>query len=500
MIRRRTLIIIAIALLVCLSVPAGLLYWLCYTQTGLQWIAARVSGMQKVHLEFHGLTGALRGPLHIDRFELDQERVHIVATDVRADVRLRRILLQTIEADYLEAASVEVTLKPRVSPETPGPPHFLPRWLRVNAHRLEVGEAKLVLVSGRALEATKVRAAAVLTSDRMRLHDAALTMDDLSLVASDASMHATQPLQLRGNVAWTYAPADQPRWAGQLQADGDLDRLAAKGLVSEPMNATFEGSLLELTRSWHWEANVNVRDFTLKPWSPGSTVSVPAAQLTGRGAGEELHLSGSLQPKFPETGPLDITVDGSFSERTLHASALEVLLKASHGELQAAGDIGFHGGWPDLHLAGKWSSLAYPFVGKPLVQSKRGEFTLEGKVPYQYTTSAEVAGWGRTATLTSRGLFERDAITWDDLRAQVLDGAIQAQGSLGFGGNAPWRINANVDKIDVGQFDARFPGRVGLKLDASGRGFDRKAALELRMNDLRGRLRNQALGGRSHLR
>ncbi|HKE45927.1 MAG TPA: translocation/assembly module TamB domain-containing protein, partial [Steroidobacteraceae bacterium] len=47
---------------------------------------------------------------------------------------------------------------------------------------------------------------------------------------------------------------------------------------------------------------------------------------------------------------------------------------------------------------------------------------------------------------------------------------------------------------------ARFPGRVGLKLDASGRGFDRKAALELRMNDLRGRLRNQALGGRSHLR
>ena len=78
--------------------------------------------------------GQLRGPIHIERFELDHERVHIVATNVNADVRLRRIFLQTIEADYLDIASLQIQLKPRTSPESPQPPRFLPQWLRINAH------------------------------------------------------------------------------------------------------------------------------------------------------------------------------------------------------------------------------------------------------------------------------------------------------------------------------------------------------------------------------
>ncbi|HEY7378076.1 MAG TPA: translocation/assembly module TamB domain-containing protein [Steroidobacteraceae bacterium] len=496
---RRTLIIIALALIVCLSAPAVAVYWLCYTEPGLQWLAARVSGMPKVNMQFHGLTGVLRGPLHVDRFELDQERVHIVATDVRADVRLRRILLQTIDADYLEAADIEITLKPRVSPQSATPPHFLPSWLRVNAHRVSVARSELILISGRALEASRIQASAIMTAERLRVRKAAATSGDLS-VSGDASLHATQPLRLAGRVAWKYAPADQPAWAGKVAARGDLDRLTAHGSVAEPMIATFAGSLLDLTHDWHWEASLGISNFTLKPWSPDSPVSVPSATLAGHGAGQELHLSGSLHPGFPETGPLDIKLDGSFSGRTLHASDLQVLLKATSGELRAAGDIGFHGGWPELHLAGEWTQLAYPFVGKPLIRSKRGEFTLAGEVPYRYTTTADVAGFDRTAAISSRGLFERDAITWEDLHARILDGDILAKGSLRFGDKAPWTVNANVDKIDVAQIDADFPGRIGFQLDASGRGFDRAAALELRMSDLRGRLRNQPISGRSHLR
>jgi translocation and assembly module TamB len=497
--RRRTLIIIALALFFCLSVPALAVYWLCYTQTGLQWLAARVSGMQKVRLEFHGLTGQLRGPIHIDRFELDQERVHVIATNVTADLHLRRIFLQTIETDYLNIANLQIRLKPRTTPPTPQPPHFLPQWLRINAHAVSVPEAKLILTSGREFEAGQVRTAAILTSDRLKVSGVSGAVQQLTL-GGDATLYASQPLRMKGAVAWTYATPDQPRWAGQVQADGDLDRLLAKGSVTEPLSATFDGQLLDLTQAWHWEAAVQAQDFTLKPWSPQSPVNIPSANLTGRGGGDQVHISGTLLPKFPETGPLNVTLEGRFAQRALHADVLQVSLESSGAALSTSGDIAFLGGWPQLNLTGNWTALRYPFLGKTLIQSKRGEFTLDGKVPYRYTVSADVAGWSKTATISSQGLFDRDAITWDDLRASILGGRIQSNGSLGFGGNAPWKVSATAQDLAPQQLDERFPGQVGFELDASGRGFDRSAQVELRLRELRGQLREQPLGGHAHLR
>ncbi len=497
--RRRTLIIIALALLVCLSVPALTVYWVCYTQSGLQWLAGRVSGLRTVRMEFSGLTGQLRGPIHIERFELDHERVHIVATGINADVRLRRVFLQTIDADYVNIASLQIQLKTRTSPESTRPPHFLPQWLRVNARAVSVGKATLTLVSGRQLEARETRAAAVLTGDRVRVKHASVISEGL-LLAGDAMLTTGQPLRLKGKIDWSYSPGDQPRWAGQLQADGDLNRLVASGAVTEPLSATFDARLLELTHDWHWEATVEARDFTLKPWSPNSPVNIPSARLAGQGAGERLQLGGTLLPKFPETGPLEIKVTGAFAQRTLHADDLQVLMKSSRTTLSASGDIGFLGGWPQLHLNGTWTALRYPFLGKALVQSKRGQFTLDGKVPYEYSVSADATGWSRTATFTSRGLFDKDSITWHELRAQLLGGQIQSNGSLGFGGKAPWKISADVDGIAPEQIDARFPGRVGFKLDAEGRGFDRSADLEVHLRELHGRLRDQALAGHAHVR
>ena len=496
---RRTLIIIALALFLCLSIPAAAVYWLCCTQPGLQWLAARVSGLGTVHLEFQGLTGVLRGPLHIDRFELDQERAHIVATDVHINVHLRRILLQTIDTDYLRIATLQVTLKPRVTPENDKPLHFLPHWLRINAHSVAVDESKLILLSGTELEATQVRAAAVLRDDRLKVSRAELKTGDLML-AGDATLRAPQPLRLSGKIDWIYSPAEQPRWAGQVSADGNLDRLTARGIVSEPLTASFEGSLLDLAHNWHWEANAQLKDFTLRPWSPHSLVSVPSATLAGGGAGERLHLSGTLEPQFPVTGPLEIKVEGSFAQRTLHASDLQLLLKSSRAVLAASGDVGFHGGWPELQLTGRWSSLAYPFSGKPLVRSEQGRFTLAGKVPYRYEMTASAAGWERSATVSSRGLLDQNAITSDELRAQVLGGEIRAQGSLGFGSDALWNVNAEVDGLDSQQIDARFPGSVSVLIDAAGRGFDRSGEQEVRVRNLRGRLRDQALSGHAHLR
>ena len=188
--------------------------------------------------------------------------------------------------------------------------------------------------------------------------------------------------------------------------------------MTEPSARLSTRRLLDLTQRLALGSRRQAQDFTLKPWSPNRRSAFHPPALPASGAGDQLQLSGTLSPKFPETGPINIKLEGRSRDRTLHADDLQVLSQSSRTALSASGDIGFLGGWPQLHLTGNWTALRYPFLGKTLIQSKRGEFTLDGKVPYRYTVSADATGWSRTTMLSSRGLFDRDAITWEDLRAQ----------------------------------------------------------------------------------
>ncbi|HSC06210.1 MAG TPA: hypothetical protein VLD59_05250, partial [Steroidobacteraceae bacterium] len=125
MIKRRTLIVIAACLLLAISVPVIALYWLCYTESGLQWLAGNVTQIGKLRMRFEGLQGRLTGPLSATLIEIDQPRVHIVVHDLRADNRLRSLLVQTIDVDYLEVGRLEISLKPRTEPAEKSPPRFL---------------------------------------------------------------------------------------------------------------------------------------------------------------------------------------------------------------------------------------------------------------------------------------------------------------------------------------------------------------------------------------
>ncbi len=138
MIKRRTLVIIALSLLVAIGIPVIAVSWLCYTESGLQWLAARVSHVGKVSIRFEGLQGRLTGPLSATVLEIDTQGAHIEVRDLRADTKLRSLLLQTIHADYVEVGRLEILLKPRSKPPEKRPLRLLPRWLRLQADSVAV--------------------------------------------------------------------------------------------------------------------------------------------------------------------------------------------------------------------------------------------------------------------------------------------------------------------------------------------------------------------------
>jgi translocation and assembly module TamB len=494
-IKRRTLIVIALCLLFAVGTPAIALYWLCCTESGLQWLAARVSQVGKVRIRFEGLQGTLAGPLSASVLEIDQERVHIVVHDLRTDVRLRRLLLQTVDVEYLEAGRLEIAVRPRTQPAQKRPTRFLPRWLRVQADTVSVDSLALTLQNGRVLEARRIHLAPSLASESLAVEDVTLVSDRLDLSAR-GEINARDPLEFNGDIAWILRLADQPEWAGRATVKGDLDRLRATGQLTQPFVATVQGALSDLRTAWHWDGDVGVFEFTLKPWSPESKVQVRHIALATSANRDGFRVSGTLTPQMPATGPLDVSLTGSYAERTLRVDALRLAQKSGKTVIETVGSARFGDGPMNLDFKGTWRDFGWPLDAKPVASSTRGEFTFAGRLPYRYTASGDLRlPQVPPLTFSAAGELDRDAVRFERLLAQIFGGEIQASGELGFGATNAWRVNAKARDIDPAKIDARFPGRLGLQLAAEGTGFDRQARWSANLRDLSGKLRSLPVSG-----
>ena len=110
--RRRLFIILGIALLFVVSVPTAAIYYIAYTEPGLQWFVAHLPRhVANTDMEFVGAKGTLAGGFTLERFELDHERVHLRCEGNAGHVRLLPLLWQTIYAQDVTMRSAYVEIR-----------------------------------------------------------------------------------------------------------------------------------------------------------------------------------------------------------------------------------------------------------------------------------------------------------------------------------------------------------------------------------------------------
>ena len=101
--RKRLLIACALLLL---ALPVAGVLWLLHTQAGLQWAVSQLRHVKSFSVELEGVSGTLRGPLQVQRFEPDHPRVRVVVHDLNADFRLNGLARLRVAAVAQRAAVV----------------------------------------------------------------------------------------------------------------------------------------------------------------------------------------------------------------------------------------------------------------------------------------------------------------------------------------------------------------------------------------------------------
>jgi translocation and assembly module TamB len=499
--RRRILIILGIVLLLAVSVPGAAVYYLAYTEPGLQWLVDHVpKRIGRTELAVVGARGTLAGGFTLERFESDHERVHIRFENVACRVTLLPLLWQTFHAEDVTMRSAFVQVRRWKNPPPKSSPRFLPRGLIIQADKVHVDSGTLIVQNGRRFDLTDVNTSGVARHRTIQLYESSFDQDAIH-VTGKARLRAEDPMALDADARILVRYPNQPLWVIAASGRGNLDKLGITAEFTAPFQATFTGNAEDLARAWHWSGKGKVRTLDLRAWGAGGTLGRIFGELDVKGNASGFEGRGPLTSEGLRAGAFQTLFVGNYADRVVTAKRIEVTHIASRARVDGSGSIGIVAGGPQLDLHGKWRDFRWPLVGENVaMRSASGEYVISGKRPYDVRTIGPLQPTGlEPMQVEMEGKLAADRLTVSSADVEAFDGHMVVSGEVGWSPQERWTVMGDAAGINPGHVRPDLPGKLNFQFAAEGLGFGADGDFSVDVRNLNGRLRGSPASGGGHI-
>ena len=495
--RRRILIILGIALLFVVSVPTAVVYYLAYTEPGLQWIVSHIPRhMARTEMEFVGAKGTLARGFSLERFELDHERVHLRFEGVVGHATLLPLLWQTIHAEDVTMRSAYVEVRRWKTPPPKSSPRFLPRGLIISADKVHIAAGTFVAQNGRRFDITEVNTSGVARYRTIRLFDANFVQDAIH-ISGKTTLRAEEPMGIEGDARILMKYDNQPVWLITTSGNGNLDKLNLNTVIQSPLQASFSGAAEDLAGAWHWSGQGKVTNLDLRAWGGGGALGRIFGELSVKGDANGFESRGPLTSEGLRAGAFQTVFAGNYADRTITTSRFEVTHIASRAHVDGAGSITIVTGGPQLDLHGRWRDFRWPLVGEnAVVKSAAGEFSIGGIRPFNVRTVGPIEPAGLAPMqVEMEGKLGTDKLVVSNAAVEAFDGNAVLSGEVAWSPQERWSVMGNASDINPGRLREDLPGKLNFLFAAEGLGFGENGDFSVDVRNLSGRLRGNAASG-----
>ena len=504
--RRRYFVYLGLLLALAGSV-ALFLHWLLFTQQGLEFAIAQLSRMPTVKIEVRGARGSIAGQLTADSVTVDHEAAHVVARGLAVSPEPGGLIVGHLGLEGLTVSRLEVTLKERPS-QPKKPPYFLPAGLQITAPDFRLGNIALTLKSGQRIEARAARGSLSVTRWRLDL-DPVDVRGPNGRISGNLVLRASEPLGLRTDLRGEWRlPGDEFEYRFRVVTRGDLDRLGADVFLDAPAKLRFAGTLLDLTGQPRANGTFRMTSFDGSPWVPAGRFPQLTGTITLAAGLASLGIDGTLTSPALPNQQLRVQGAGRWEERTIALANLQVWLPRMGLAVNSSGTIKLpdadapEGTLPLLALNGDWSALQWPIAldGEPVVKSAQGVYTLEGSMPYRFSTRAQVEGPAIPSTsFEAAGVVNKTGVVLDRFEGYALRGRINGRGALSWSGNQAWSFDVDAQGLAISELRPGVEGRVSAKGTIAGAGLSAAAPWTARLTSLSGTMFGRPLTGRGEI-
>lgn len=501
MVRKLTLSA-AILVLLLLAVPASLLWFLAYTEGGLQFIVTRLpERIGKVTMKAEGASGTIAGGLRLRHFELEHELVSLSIDGVEGRIEMLPLLWQSLQTRDARVDTVKIVVHTRKTPPPKRTPRFLPAFLSIEIPSAEARLVELVATNGTVLDFTDISASGAIRSKTIRIYRGLARLNDLRFDAIGL-LTAADPLQIEGSSRISWAPQGLPRWVMNADIAGDLNALEIGGSLSAPFRARLERGVLQALGNWNFEGKAHVFDFDLRAFGAGPVLGKISGDLALAIDKLGYRASGVLESSGLGVGPFDVGFDGSFAQKVLTARRIVLVHPGSGAQVEAAGEIGIVDQGPRLDLQGRWQDFRWPLAGAaPVVRSSAGRFSLGEVWPYALELEGpiEPVPLGLPPMpLKMSGRLAKNHLAVVAAELGLLDGVAYGGGEVAWSPAERWGFGGWISRLDPGRIRADLPGKLDFNFGASGEGFG-GGTLDVDIRNLRGTLRDTSARGSGHV-
>lgn len=497
MVRKITFTAALVVLLLAL-VPASLLYYLGYTESGLQLIVAKLPPkLGRVTLHAEGASGTIAGGMKLRRFELEHELVSLRVENLQTRLRMLPLLWQTIETADIRVGYAWVAVHPRRTPPLQRAARFLPAFLSIEIPAADVDRGTLVAINGTVLDFTDISAAGTIRPQTIRFYRAGGSLADLRFDAIGL-LTAASPMKIEASTRVFWTPQGLPRWVMNGDIDGDLAAMAINGEVTQPFHANLREGVLRALGTWGFTGKTHVYDFDLRAFGAGPLLGKISGDLELGLDKQGYHASGTLDSAGLAVGPFNVAFDGSYARKVLTARRIVLVHRGSGARAEASGDIGIVTNGPRLALVGTWADFRWPLAAaKPAVRSAAGRFRLGEVWPYalQLEGPVEPVPLGLAPMpLKMSGRLAKDRVIVESAELQLFDGVARGGGEAVWSPTARWGFGGGVSGLNPVHLRPDLPGRLDFKFAARGEGFG-GGTLDVGLRELRGTLRGTPARG-----
>ena len=499
--RRLLLAISGLLILLAVAVPTAAFYYIVFTESGLQFVLRQIPHkIAGTTLDIVNVRGTVAHGITAERVEIDHRLAHLRFEGISGRVAVLPLLWQTISAHNAVINSAFIQVRRSNRPSDGSPLVFLPQWMLVTADRTHIGSAVVIAPNGVRIEGHNIVAGGVVRHRTIRIFEADLMMGDAHITAFGA-LHGRRPPQLLGidgdgKIDWL--PAGEPAWNLSASAHGDLTSLAVTSRILAPMSAEVSGRMLDLATHFHWLGEAQVHSFELTPWGLNAPLlGTFTAQLALHGDVNGFAAQGTTVPSGLKAGTFNVEFEGSYRDRVLTATHMDVVHPTSGAHATGSGTFGVVPHGPRLDLKGTWHNFRWPLVGKDVVfRSASGDFTLNGLLPYDVRAS----GIGTIEGLAPSpmrvvGTLGKDSFAFTQGSLDAFEGHAELSGQVTWAPADTWLINGSVTGLNPARLRPDLPGSLSFALAARGRGFSEAGDFNVEVRSLSGKLRGVGAAG-----
>ncbi|HEU4653803.1 MAG TPA: hypothetical protein VFS47_07440, partial [Steroidobacteraceae bacterium] len=490
--RRRILLGLLIVLV---AIPLGFVGSLLYTQKGIELLAKQLGRFERLGLHIEGISGTLAQSIHVDKFELDHPRVHVVVYDITVQPQLRGLLYGTIRVGLLKARDALVESREVQLPPSNQPPRFLPSFMRIDVRQADIAHVRYAHPNGFSIGADRARSRVTITPHQLRARGFHVEADWFDLTG-EMLMTAADPFRMDLKTHGTVRVRPELNTTIDASLNGPVNALAMRAEMLQPTHATAQAQFGHEGDAWNITGQIDSGVFPLEGWVSHPPFAFDSTHLGFRIDADGISIDGKVVIPDYTLGELNVKAHGRFAQRTISLDRSEVAVSGAEGVLRTTGTIAFTSDSPTLDLNASFEHLQWPLRGAPTVRSAAGTMTLSGSMPYAYSVAGDISAPRVTSPhSTAKGLLMQDQLTIDAFEVQALGGSATGQGTLQYALPRAWTLTTDVANVNPATIHTDFPGRVSFTAVSSGEGLDTHANFKTTWSKLRGTLRNQLLRG-----